>query len=603
MVINRMKVDRLAGSLERRKFLVCVTLAFAIGSAAANPVVGELPTNDDPTQQIRYKTARDAEATRSRLVHFIWDGGLPSTLPKASKNVELPSLSIGLDPANIASIDKLVADVSGWDFYSTSYLLHPVNNANSHRAVILHQGHSRNLELGIGTTANHLLRNGFTVVVMNMPLHGWNNDDTATVPGIGSLTYSNHDSIIHTTTKDNHGQGFRLFLEPVIQSINHLAAQSDSIKDISMIGLSGGGWTTQMIAAIDPRISLSIPIAGSCPLYHRNIDPQSAGDAEQVYPPLYDENIRSDGSGGGVATWLEIYVLGALGPGRRQIQVSNQFDSCCFAGTFAERYAPIVKSALKNVGEGQWDHRLDSSHGAHQISDFTRANIVDPSLGISTSETPRSGLPKRDDFDDQENELPNGWSIDPHYGRKSDVRETKGKVDIESPMRRAKIYHNSPANPQAAGPFTIVVQMDSIPPDTVFEVGLASDVDAESKLVRLLVNGTTHQLALAIKNDEGHDRTSATRQVAKIPSYDGGPMLIRWLFSSEGMNIDVRSGDETRHSSDTILWSDLKSSFDFSSFGEHSYLYLGGSRVADGAVEGPTIDFVEMKVTKPALNE
>ena len=29
-----------------------------------------------------------------------------------------------------------------------------------------------------------------------------------------------------------------------------------------MIGLSGGGWTTAVEAAIDPRIKLSIPVAG-----------------------------------------------------------------------------------------------------------------------------------------------------------------------------------------------------------------------------------------------------------------------------------------------------------------------------------------------------
>ena len=36
-----------------------------------------------------------------------------------------------------------------------------------------------------------------------------------------------------------------------------------------MIGLSGGGWTTTVYAAIDPRIVKSIPVAGTLPLYLR----------------------------------------------------------------------------------------------------------------------------------------------------------------------------------------------------------------------------------------------------------------------------------------------------------------------------------------------
>ena len=58
---------------------------------------------------------------------------------------------------------------------------------------------------------------------------------------------------------------------------------------------------------------MSLPVGGSAPLYVRNSDASSRGDTEQVYAPLYAEDIADDGSGGGVATWLEIYALGAYG--------------------------------------------------------------------------------------------------------------------------------------------------------------------------------------------------------------------------------------------------------------------------------------------------
>ena len=58
-------------------------------------------------------------------------------------------------------------------------------------------------------------------------------------------------------------------------------------------------WRAVVAAALDTRIKLSIPVAGSAPLYVRNADKHSRGDAEQVYSPLFDENIAEDGTGGG----------------------------------------------------------------------------------------------------------------------------------------------------------------------------------------------------------------------------------------------------------------------------------------------------------------
>ena len=55
----------------------------------------------------------------------------------------------------------------------------------------------------------------------------------------------------------------RFFLEPVVRSINY--ATTLGYKRVVMTGLSGGGWSTTMLAAIDPRITLSLPVAGSMP--------------------------------------------------------------------------------------------------------------------------------------------------------------------------------------------------------------------------------------------------------------------------------------------------------------------------------------------------
>ena len=57
---------------------------------------------------------------------------------------------------------------------------------------------------------------------------------------------------------------FRFFVEPVIRAVNY-ATQVLGYKRVVMMGLSGGGWTTTLAAALDPRIALSTPVAGSVP--------------------------------------------------------------------------------------------------------------------------------------------------------------------------------------------------------------------------------------------------------------------------------------------------------------------------------------------------
>ena len=49
-----------------------------------------------------------------------------------------------------------------------------------------------------------------------------------------------------------------------------------------MVGLSGGGWTTNLLSAIDDRIRYSFSVAGSMPIYYRL--EASMGDIEQFLP-------------------------------------------------------------------------------------------------------------------------------------------------------------------------------------------------------------------------------------------------------------------------------------------------------------------------------
>ena len=76
-------------------------------------------------------------------------------------------------------------------YSTTMYLLHPVNTGNARRLVIVSHGHcadyNSRFNAGIGPLIDHLLKNGFTVLSMQMPLHGWNRQTGFQLPS-GTVT-------------------------------------------------------------------------------------------------------------------------------------------------------------------------------------------------------------------------------------------------------------------------------------------------------------------------------------------------------------------------------------------------------------------------------
>jgi len=349
----------------------------------------------DPSGQIRFKTPAEADARREKLIRFIWPDGLPKTKPAVTADLGDDVFSgdlKGVDAARTARVDKLDADVGGYDFHSISYLIHPKTPPAQPRLAIVHPGHGGRLPDDIRDTINHLLGKGFHVFFMHMPLVGWNRDNTVRPAADSIITVNHTGSKAHNDlfkklepTKLAGGAAFRFFLEPVVQNVNHFTAAHPNHGGILMIGLSGGGWTTHMAAAIDVRIGLSIPVAGSLPLYARAFSSGSWGDTEQFYEPLYREIDSDDADkipdrAAGVASWLEIYALGGYGRGRRQIQVLNLYDSCCFSGDVYETYDDFLSKTVARLGRGKWGFVSDATHKSHVISAFTITKVLDPAI-------------------------------------------------------------------------------------------------------------------------------------------------------------------------------------------------------------------------------
>jgi len=327
----------------------------------------------DVASLVHVHSPADAVSVRRDIIDYLWSGGLPETrMPETVQSLDInmplsiPEWIIILGSENLGAVKRLDIGMD-FDMHSYAYLLRPVESNN--RLLIWHQGHHDDiLAFGGKEMMRYFLDRGFSIITLWMPLFGENNRTARDIPGYGNHTFPESYPHDQMSFLENRGGSFiRFFMEPVVVAINYIEENYD-YNDIHMVGLSGGGWTTHLAAAIDPRIRYSFAVAGSLPLYCRRgpCPNGSLGDAEQWWPPLYEH----------VASWLDIYILAAWGKGRRHVHILNQFDSCCFGGILYRTFEPYVRAAVGELGQGSYSIFLDSSHNDHKISETVLTGVI-----------------------------------------------------------------------------------------------------------------------------------------------------------------------------------------------------------------------------------
>ena len=376
---------------------------FVPGTAIRSQDLDPRLANYDIFGQIRFHDRTESERRRDTLVRSIWKTGLPSARPTVTE-VPVSTDQISLIKASLVSkAERYSVNVSGMDFESVIYVLHPSNRTEGKtRIAIVHAGHMQegiagNFDLGLKDSIERLLESGFIVAAMQMPLVSWNRDSTGTLPNGKSFEIkkrgtAGHDQMFELLEPDIGGLTMSFFLEPIVQVTNEFFARYPNHADLIMIGLSGGGWTTHFSAALDPRITYSIPVAGALPLYARPFSRGSKGDAEQEYAPILGEaDTNNDGvldQAKGSCSWLEIFALGALSPSektpRKQVQVINFDDSCCFNGPVYQTYSEPLSQRVRSIGTGQWSIFVDRTHKSHVISEVTINDVLTPIINQAT---------------------------------------------------------------------------------------------------------------------------------------------------------------------------------------------------------------------------
>ena len=332
------------------------------GGQAARAIDGIVPTITSPA---------DVATRRSALINQLWGTlSLPAALPTVTKNVANP-----FPGHNVARVDQYVASMSNGQTNTSNFYL--TNSPNVNRVVILNPGHQGTCDwtafssgYKMQTMLQELLAAGYSVFAMNMPNCG--------------------STAAHNVLLTSYGNtALRYFFEPAVQAMNYWDANY-AFHDYNMAGLSGGGWTTTILPALDTRIKTSISVAGDWPGVIFALG--NSGDAEQGWTNFYS-----------VAGYIDLYVMASYGPNRRQFQILNYSDDCCFGNSdYISRGAPGLYGVdfptyMRNwiVGMKQlesvvmpvnYDGMIDYIATSHQIS----ANAQSAILSILASAGPSS---------------------------------------------------------------------------------------------------------------------------------------------------------------------------------------------------------------------
>lgn len=171
---------------------------------------------------------------------------------------------------------------------------------------IYHEGHGGEAtEIG-AETISWLLARGWSVVALNMP------------------------RVPHMLVRDNHaGDGSAVWrmLYGVGQVTEWIHRSWAPGRDplVVLIGRSGGGWTSLLYSALDPRIDAAVTIAGFEPLSERlQSDAVNMGDWEQTAPGVF-----------GVLDYTDLARLAATRP---LMVTYDESDDCCFQKTSADPF-------------------------------------------------------------------------------------------------------------------------------------------------------------------------------------------------------------------------------------------------------------------------
>tara|TARA_B100000686_G_scaffold354884_1_gene467960 strand:+ start:7711 stop:8835 length:1125 start_codon:yes stop_codon:yes gene_type:complete len=350
------------------------TFPFEILSKLKNLNTEEIPSRLQIYQDINtveslisINSVNDIGKIQTALKNYIWiNGDFPSNkLPaKYEMNISDP---ISMQLKNLERIDSFTVEME-YGMNSVSYLFQP--NDSNQKLVIFHQGHHAISLRGFDDHSfdqdipliQHLLDNGYSVLIFSMPGKGMNNEPIIEIEKFGKIRLNSHDHFRFIESENLHP--IKFFIEPIIVTLNQID-RNYSFISYDMIGISGGGWTTVVVSSIEPRIGNSYSVAGTFPIWLR----MDVGDYEQHIPEFYR-----------IANYEELYILSSFGNNKTLMLIYNEFDSCCFRGDIYNQFSfeSIIQEKLSKFGyEEDFTVIIDYGQKEHIISDYSLEKITE----------------------------------------------------------------------------------------------------------------------------------------------------------------------------------------------------------------------------------
>jgi len=196
--------------------------------------------------------------------------------------------------------------------------------------------------------------------------------------GMGELTASReHNRIAHLDLSGKAGVGvFYLAMKRALDVlVNHPGCDPDRV---GMTGLSGGGWQTAVLSALDERVKVIVPVAGHSPLWQRVSCMADIGDLEQVPSDL--------------CKVADFDTMTALFAPRPTLLIYNLNDECCFRSRRTRKsvYDP-VKPLYQLLGVADhfefYENRDPGTHNYEADSRRQLYRFLNKHFGLDTPET------------------------------------------------------------------------------------------------------------------------------------------------------------------------------------------------------------------------